>query len=401
MEGARLDRWGPPAAWALVGVGATLWGAAIVFGLRRPPSLEPLRVSDVIWALSFTGFLVIGGIIATRNPRNPIGWCFVVGVCAVAAGVAAPEYGSDLTRPGAVWLVVLGQTSFAAGVPLLSALWLALYPDGHVLGSRWRWVVPAIAVAATLMVVGALLGPVGVDGGPSPPRPSALAGTEAAGDALSTVGGAMMMVLSLVAVWTLILRYRRGAPQIRAQLRWLLLVAGLVLLLGAVTFLLHRAGFEGLGGFTGYLTFVTATIGLSGAVAVAVTRHRLYDIDRLISRTVAYTIVSVLLLAIYASLVLGLEQVVRPVVGSSHDLVIATSTLAAAAAFQPLRRRVQRRVDHRFNRRRTDAVATTEAFARRLRDELDLTAVTQDLRRSVDLTLAPAHVEVLLVERPR
>jgi hypothetical protein len=401
VEGSRLERWGPPAAWGLVALGATLWGAAIVLGLQRPPGSDPLRISDVVWALSFTGFLVIGGIIATRNPRNPIGWCFVVGVCAVAAGVAAPEYASDPDRSGAAWCVVFGQASFAVGIPLLSALWLALFPDGHVVGTRWRWLVPAIATVTLLTSLGAVLGPVGVDGGPPLPRPTMLAGTEATGETLYSVGGAAMMVLSLVAVWTLVLRYRRGAPRIRAQLRWLLLVAGLVLLLVAITFLLNRAGFEGLGGFAGYLTFVTATIGMSGAVAVAVTRHRLYDIDRLISRTLAYTIVSVLLLALYASLVLGLEQVVRPVIGSSHDLVVAISTLAAAAAFQPLRRRVQRRVDHRFNRRRADAVATTEAFARRLRDELDLTAVTEDLRRAVDLALAPAHVEVLLVERPR
>jgi hypothetical protein len=401
VEGSRLERWGPPAAWALVALGATLWGAAIVFGLQRPPGSEPLRVSDVIWALSFTGFLVIGGIIATRNPRNPIGWCFVVGVCAVAAGVAAPEYAGGPARPGAAWFVLLGQASFAVGIPLLSALWLALFPDGHVVGARWRWLVPAIAAAAALTAAGAVLGPIGVDGGDRMPRPPVLAGTEATGDALYAVGGAATMVLTLIALWTLVLRYRRGSPQIRAQLRWLLLVAGLVLLLMAASFLLPRVGLEGLAGLAGYLTFVTATIGMSGAVAVAVTRHRLYDIDRLISRTLAYTIVSVLLLALYASLVLGLEQVVRPVIGSSHDLVVATSTLAAAAAFQPLRRRVQRRVDHRFNRRRADAVATTEAFARRLRDELDLTAVTEDLRRSVDLALAPAHVEVLLVERPR
>jgi hypothetical protein len=401
VEGSRLERWGPRAAWTLVVVGVTLWGAAIVLGLRRPPGSEPLLVSDVVWALSFTGFLVIGGIIATRNPRNPIGWCFVLGVCAVAAGVAAPEYAGYPERPGAAWLVVLGQGSFAVGIPLLSALWLALFPDGRAVGPRWRWLAPAIAAATALTAVGAMLGPIGVDGGPPMPRPPVLAGTEATGEALYAVGGAATMVLTLVALWTLVLRYRRGSPGIRAQLRWLLLVAGLVLLLIAVTFLLPRVGLEGLGGFAGYLTFVTATIGLSGAVAVAVTRHRLYDIDRLISRTLAYTIISVLLLALYVSLVLGLEQVVRPVIGSSHDLVVATSTLAAAAAFQPLRRRVQRRVDHRFNRRRADAVATTEAFARRLRDELDLTAVTEDLRRSVDLTLAPTHVEVVLVERPR
>jgi hypothetical protein len=400
VQGSRLERWGPPAAWALVALGGALWGAAIVLGLQRPPGSEPLRISDVVWALSFTGFLVIGGIIATRNPRNPIGWCFVVGVCAVAAGVAAPEYASDPERSGAVWFVLIGQASFALGIPLLSATWLALFPDGRAVGPRWRWLVPAIAVATVMSTTGAALGSIGVDGAPLS-RPPSLAGTEAVGEALYAAGGAAMTALTLVAVLTLVLRYRRGSPQMRAQLRWLLLVAGLVLTLVAASFLLPSLGLEGLGGLAGYLTFVTATIGMSGAVAVAVTRHRLDDIDRLISRTLAYTIVSVLLLALYASLVLGLEQVVRPVIGSSHDLVVATSTLAAAAAFQPLRRRVQRRVDHRFNRRRADAVATTEAFARRLRDELDLTAVKEDLRRSVDLALAPAHVEVLLVEQQR
>jgi hypothetical protein len=401
VEGSRLERWGPPGAWGLVGIGATLWGTAIALGLRRPPGIEPLKLSDVVWALSFTGFLVIGGIIASRNPRDPIGWCFVVGVCAVAAGVAAPEYAGDPDRPGATWALALGQASFSVGIPLLSALWLALYPDGRAAGPRWRWLVPAIAAAMVISAAGQALVRPAAAGAEERPWPGVPVGAEEVGQVLASVGGTAMMLLTLVAVWTLVLRYRRGTPQIRAQLRWLLLVAGLVLLLVAASFLLPRVGLERLGGFAGYLIFVTATIGMSGAVAVAVTRHRLYDIDRIISRTLAYTIVSVLLLALYASLVLGLERVVRPVIGSSHDLVVATSTLAAAAAFQPLRRRVQRRVDHRFNRRRTDAVATTEAFGRRLRDELDLTAVTADLRRSVDVTLAPAHVEVLLVERPR
>jgi hypothetical protein len=384
-------------AWLLVLVGALAWMLAVTWGLARPAGQESLVVSDVVWALSFTGFLVVGGLIADRHPANPIGWCFVVGVVAIASGVAAGEYATVPSRPGVGWVAVAGAVSFAVGVPLLTGIWLALFPDGRPVSPRWRWLSVALAAAGLVFAFGQSLVPMVANGGVEVARPVVVVGHERLGATMSTVGGTGLLVLTVVAVGTLVLRYRRGAALVRAQLRWLLLVAATVVVLVAVSVAIDLAlgPDSAVVGLLGYVTFVTATVGLSTGVAIAIGRHRLYEIDRVISRTVAYAVLTMLLVALYVAAVLTLETLVRPLVGSSHDLVVALSTLAVAAAFRPVRRRVQAVVDRRFDRRRVDAAATMEAFARRLRDELDLGAATEGLRRSVDEALAPEHVGIL------
>jgi hypothetical protein len=164
----RGERWGPRLAWCGVAVGTAAWLLAIVLGLQRPPAAEPLAVSDVVWAVSFAGFLAIGGVLAVRHPGNPIGWCFVVGVGAIGIGVTAGEYAAVPTRPAVGWVVAAGQVSFAAGVPLLTGLWLAIFPDGRVVGPRWRWLPPAlVVVGATYALVQAVLPPVANGGEPA------------------------------------------------------------------------------------------------------------------------------------------------------------------------------------------------------------------------------------------
>jgi hypothetical protein len=389
--------WSHRLAWGLVLVGAVAWMLAVVWGLARPAGQEPLAVSDVVWALSFVGFLVVGGLIADRHPANPIGWCFVVGVVAIAGGVATAEYATVPSRPGVGWVAVAGAVSFAGGAPLLTGIWLTLFPDGRPVSPRWRWLWVALVAAGLVFAFGQSLVPLVGNGGVEVARPSVLLGHERLGATMSAIGGTGLLVLSLVAVGTLVLRYRRGTALMRAQLRWLLLVAAIVVVLAGVTFSsdLALGPDAAVVSLLGYVTFVTATVGLSAGVAIAIGRHRLYEIDRVISRTVAYAVLTVLLVGLYVAVVLTLETLVRPLVGSSHDLVVAVSTLAVAAAFRPVRRRVQTVVDRRFDRRRVDAAATVEAFARRLRDELDLGAATEDLRRSVDEALAPAHVGIL------
>jgi hypothetical protein len=225
-----------------------------------------------------------------------------------------------------------------------------------------------------------------------------LADLAGAGAQVSSVTGNLLIGLILLAAASLVVRYRRGGPVERAQLRWLVWAIGLVvsLVLAALVADALLGGGSGLGQLLGYLAFVSGTLGLSAAVAVAITRYRLYDIDRLVSRTVSYAALTVLLLALYAGAVLSLELVVRPHLRATHDLVVAVSTLLVAAAFQPLRRRLQQAVDRRFDRRRVDRSEAVERYSRRLREELDLQLATEDLRRSVDELLAPASAGVML-----
>jgi hypothetical protein len=403
VTGPWLERWGPVVAWCGVASGALLWALAIVLGVRRPATSEPLLVSDVVWAVSFGGFLVVGGMLAGRKPRNPIGWCFVLGVGAIGLGVAASEYVLvDPTPPGAGWVGAVGQVSFVAGTLLLTGLWLALFPDGRVVGARWRWLPPALIVVGGLFALSQAALPVTEDGEVVVAPPPALAAMTSAGERLSSFTGPVVLALVVVAAASLVVRHRRGGVVERAQLRWLVWAMGLVgalLVVGAVADRLLGDG-AGVGQLLHYLAFVSGTVGLSSAVAIAVTRYRLYDIDRLVSRSVSYAALTVLLLALYATTVLTLELVLRPHLRVTHDLVVAMSTLLVAAAFQPLRRRLQLAVDRRFDRRHVDRSAAVESYSRRLRAELDLQLATEDLRRYVHDLLAPATAGVLLLRDP-
>jgi hypothetical protein len=386
-------------AWTLVAVGGVTWLVAVVLGLARPGTGDPLALADIVWAASFGGFLAVGGVIASRHPRNPVGWCFVLGVTAIAAGVAAGEYVTVPSRPGIGWVAAVGTLLFTVGLTVLTGVWMTLFPNGRPPSPRWRWLVPALLVTGGVLGVGqALLPSRGNDGALVPP-PSPIAAAEPVGRLVVQVAGPALAVLVLLSLGSLLARYRRAGPDGRAQLRWLLWVTLLVLLLIAASAAAERVLGVGsvAGEIGGYLAGVTATVGLSAAVAVAITRYRLYDIDRLVSRTVAYAALTVLLLGTYATAVLLLEVAVRPWIGPNLDVVVATSTLVVAAAFHPLRRRVQASVDRRFNRRRADAGATLEAFARGLRDQLELATVLGDLRDAVGRAVAPTRVGVMMV----
>jgi hypothetical protein len=402
VTGRWWQRWGPRAAWGGVATGVVVWGLAVVLGLRRPAAGEQLILSDVVWAVSFGGFLVVGGLLAAKHPRNPVGWCFVTGVIALGTGVAASEYVAEPTRAGAGWVAAFGQLCFALGLPLLTGVWLALFPDGRPVGRRWRWLVPGMLVVGVVFAVTQALVPALGNSGLPVAQPTVLAGAAELGSRVAAVVAPTLLALVLVSVVSVVVRYRRGSATERAQLRWPLWVVGLValLVLGAVVADRVLGTGSGVAQLLGYLAFVSGTVGLSAAVAISIARYRLYDIDRLVSRTVSYAALTVLLLALYTTGVLAFELLLQPRLGSTHDLVVAVSTLLVAAAFQPLRRRLQQAVDRRFDRRRIDLTDAVEAYNRRLRDELDLQVATEDLRRYVLALLAPSSAGVLLLDGP-
>jgi hypothetical protein len=267
-----------------------------------------------------------------------------------------------------------------------------LVPDGSLPSSRWRplvWV--AVAAMAVVMVTGAFSpGPIG--GEPLPGTPQNPLGIEPAGQALGLAGGVAFLVtpaLAVVALLALALRFRRAQGVERQQLKWFAYGTFLLLAGGAALFLPLSEGVS--------KVIVAAGLGcFTGALAVAVLRHGLYEIDVIINRTLVYGLLTALLAGVYASAVLILGQVFGGVGGDLPSWVVAGATLAVAALFQPARRRVQAVVDRRFNRRRYDAAKTVEAFSRRLRDEVDLDALSVELLGVVDQTMQPTRASIWL-----
>jgi len=277
---------------------------------------------------------------------------------------------------------------------LMFPLVILLFPDGRLASRRWRWVLLAYAVASALASA-AIIGPsvaavaghdVRLDSFGDTVTSSHHAGGALA--ALELLGLTSILVMWLSFVAHQVLSWRRATGEQRQQLKWLALGAGTTVVVVAVSFAIPTTSVAG----------EVSGIGLAAlpvGIGVAILKYRLYDIDRIISRTVAYAIVTGVLVGVYAGLVLLATQVLRV-----HGTVaVAASTLIAAALFAPVRRRVQRAVDRRFNRARYNADEAVAAFADRLRDAVDLDSVRDDLTGVVQQALEPAHISVWVSQR--
>lgn len=336
--------------------------------------------------------LVYGGIglrILTRADARSIGWLlYVIGLCqgvaavgpayAVLAGASAgavPGRTVALWLAAWVWFPSLGL--LVTFVPLLS-------PDGRLPSRSWRWLARTAAATITAGTIALLVGYARV--GDDIP----LAGTPAglppvfravwAVSALLTVAGALGCVMAVVS------RYRRSVGERRLQMKWFASGA-VVTAVGVVS----SSGPEEVNLLDALFGLLLAALPV--ALIVAIRRHRLYEIDRFISRTLSYVLVTAVLVGVYALSVVTLRALLAPLTGDA-DLAVAGSTLAVAALFGPVRRRVQRAVDRRFDRRRYDAAQAVEVFGHRLRDEVDLDAVAMALYATVATTVAPASAFV-------
>ena len=315
------------------------------------------------------------------------------------------------TAPGAVPAAkvagVLSAAAVALTVILLFVLVL-LFPDGRLPSRRWRPVLWALAVVAAGLVAQQFQAGTMISGGitnalngPGVSYPNPLGVLPQHGWFSGLLAGIFVLALvaGLLVVASVFVRRRGASPERRQQLAWLGYVGALTVVwavLLVLANLLVRGQANGLvTGVFWSLMFLTPVAGIPVACVVAVLKYRLYDLGRIVSRTVSYAIVTGLLVGVYAGLVL----LATGLTGRTSPVAVAGATLAAAALFGPLRSRVQRRVDHRFNRARYDAERMLAAFAARLTEELDADAVTEDLARSVHTALGPAHVSIWLSER--
>jgi hypothetical protein len=356
------------------------------------------------------GFAVVGLVLAVRRPGNAIGWLFVGMGLVAAVQALAFEYAvrALVTAPGslpaAAWMGWVATWTFLLNLPAL-ALLLLLFPDGRVPSPRWRIVPWLLGVAIAGVTVWVMLQPgpidltlVTID------NPAGVAALDdpaihAVGVVPNILTFLTLFVGSVACALAPFVRRRRAQPIERQQLKWLAAVAGGSGLVGATGFLM--AGFASsaatvVGGLLLVVALVGVAVGIPVAVGMAILRYRLYDIDRVINRTLVYGLLTAVLGLGYAGVVLVLGQVFGGVGGNPPSWAVAGATLAMAALFQPLLRRIQQAVDRRFNRRRYDTARTIEAFSARLRDQVDLDTLSAELLAVVDLTMQPTQVSLWL-----
>lgn len=390
----RLPRWSGVAAWilwatAVAGLPLTGWLDHLSRQAGRPDLVQLGGGSIVPPVLALVSATTVGAVVASRRPRHPVGWLLLVlGLSLAASGVGAAyaAYGL-LARPGALpaasAVVRYYPVLIVSALPTLSFV-LLLTPTGSLPSPRWRWWA-RIAVAAPVVVLVAIAS----SSGSLDPRyqleasPFDFRGLEGGLLIVNQVAVIVTTFSVLVAAASLVVRFRRAGGTERRQLRWVALAAGLVALSGVVAL-------GGLAvGATAVIDWATGACVavLPLAVGASVLRYRLYDLDRIISRTVAYGLLTILLGGSYACVVLGLGQLL----GRNSNVVVAAATLAVAAVFQPARQRLQQAVDRRFNRRRYDVAQTIAEFRGRLRGQVDLDSLMAELLAVVEEAMQPAQ----------
>jgi hypothetical protein len=358
------------------------------------PEGDRSRLEQAISLVSLLGPPLLGGLLASRRPSNPYGWLWVAYGLGWAVVGVTNAYVTFMSASGTEVLGWAGLIAWVDGFTFvallgLTALILLLFPDGRPPSRRWRWLVWAIGVLVVVTTIAAALLP--ADEADPIQNPLAAEGSiEAVADAVANGGITALFLGILVAAGSLLWRFRRARGLERQQLKWLayggaFLAAYVALDLVSLT----PAGL--VDALIEALTFGALYVG----VAMAVLRYRLYDIDRLINRTLVYGLLTALLGLVYAGAVLILGQLYG-VGRHPPSWAVAGATLAVAALFQPARRRIQAIVDRRFNRRKYDAAKTVEAFSLRLREEVDLDALSGELLAVVDQTMQPTRASLWL-----
>jgi hypothetical protein len=383
-----------------------IWGLGLACLAIVPfvPGEEPVIVVFSYITIILTCGLV-GAVVVSRQPTNPIGWILCLVGFSFALGALASEYGEYAlgvrggSLPGGRVALWFGSWHWLPGVILPATLLLLLFPDGHPLSPRWRlfsW----LAIGGLIgMVAGAALEPGPLEGAtPVIENPFGLLGVPGKVIGFFAPIGFFLTVPSIAAgPISLLLRFRRARGDQRQQIKWLAFAGSLTAITLLAAFVI---GLTSLGGRADDILNAVILLSIAAipvCAGIAILKDRLYDIDLVINRTLVYGAITVMLGSVYVAGVVGLGSLVRSITGQENNsLVIAASTLGVAALFRPARRGIQGFIDRRFYRRKYDAARTLEFFSARLREQVDLDSLAGELVGVVRDTMQPAHVSLWL-----
>jgi len=400
-----LRRWTTWLAWGLWVLTVALFAGAISGGASSQLPDRPGLLDFLIIGLVVLAFLTVGAIVASRRPENPIGWIFCVIGLSLVAGVATSEYALYVRHvapflPAADVVAWFGSWVWYVGVEA-GILMLLLFPDGRPPSPRWRIVGRLSVLLIGITVLAYAVRPGMLDSDLNIPNPFGIRGP--IGDLARAVTDVFvwpLVILALASFTALVSRFVRARGDERQQLKWVAYAATIMAVGIAAAIVVGLAGKGDDPAFNWVWYIVSVGLGLIPVAAgIGILRYRLYDIDLLINRTVVYGVLTVTLGAVYVGSVILLQGLLSGFTGG-NSLAVAASTLAVAALFQPVRRRIQNAVDRRFYRSRYDAARTVEAFSSRLRHEVDLAHLTAELRGVVVETLQPTSVSVWLQSAP-
>jgi hypothetical protein len=389
-------------AWTILALSMALTVLSIwllVLGLSRPNvPIYPYWAEGTLLAV---GYSTVGAVVASRRPKNPVGWV----LCSIGLSWGAVHFNSEyatyalLAAPGSlpagevaawiyswVWVPGLGLIVFLA----------LLFPSGRLPSPRWRpfaWLSVVLVAAGTIMAAfspGPILSLVSIH------NPLGMEGLPNVYQQLQ----ALMFALIFVASASLVVRLHHTRGVERQQIKWVAYAGALAASASLPTYTIFEATdlrwFE----LVGHAPALVGILGVPTAVGIAILRYRLYEIDLLINRTLVYGSLTVILAAVYFGGIVVLQRFFVVLTGQESTLAVVASTLAIAALFNPLRRRIQGFIDRRFYRRKYDARKILEAFSAKLRDETDFDAVSDDLVGVVRETMQPAHVSLWLRPDP-
>jgi hypothetical protein len=388
--------------WLALGLWLLLIALVVAIGVMKLAGWHGANnTSDtglVALFFAFFSFGTMGALVAAHVPRNPLGWIFLAIALGAAWSGAAETiaYHGLVDDPGSIPGAMFPAWTYAwAWYPTVGLLGfvLLLFPTGTPPPGRiWRVVTSALGIALATVTLLYMLYPGPLDGDDSklPDNPIGVGAVgrflnESRGSAI--VNGTVLVLMTLAAA-SVVRRFWRSRGDERQQMKWMT-AAAVFVAAGTIV-----PGLVGIGD-TGDVFFSISIVQLPIALGIAMFKYRLYDIDRVINKTLVYGAVTVLLGGAYVGLVLA-GQALSSSIASGGNLVIAASTLVVAALFLPLRRRIQRFVDRRFYRRRYDAQRTLEGFGARLREQVDLDELCTEIRRIVGETMQPAHTSLWL-----
>jgi hypothetical protein len=390
-------------AWSVWALSAALALVSVPLYWSTSPSAVLLGVPQIVAVLTLAAlmlaFSTVGALIMARRPDNRIGWVLclaglTIGATTLASGYAVFSLAGPSRLPGTEWAAWLAYWIWVPGVGPAMTFGLLLFPDGRLPSLRWRVVSWLTVVALATLAFGSAFTPGPLSDYPEVTNPLGLAPLKGSVLEDGGVGWVLLPASVVISAVSIAVRYRRTTGEERQQIKWFVFASVLLAVGWAAQNVISGSGESQV--MFSYLLGITSLLGIPVAVGIAILRHRLYDIDLIINRTLVYGALTAMLVLVYLGGVVLLQQGFRALTGHESQLAVVASTLTIAALFNPLRRRIQTFIDRRFYRRKYDARKTLEAFSTKLRDETDLDALNDDLVGVVTETMQPTHLSLWL-----